>query len=451
MKKQGGIRVMRSLLSRRRAVACAASIGAVVALAAPGAANAGITTAHCKGANIEGNGATLQRHPQEHWTIEFNSPEFATEGGCLTTPTVKYNSTGSEPGLESWGAGAGAGKGNFAPTNNFVASEEPPNAKQKEQIEKEGTGGKLLTIPVMQAANAIVVHLPKGCTAKSKATPGRIALSNATLEKIFHGTLTSWKSIKNGKDKFKGKKHACEKPIQRVVRLDPAGTTSVVKRYLDLVEPSSFLVEGKSTTWNKLAEESPNTVWPEEKAHPLLRGKGHKGVLEIVAATESTIGYANLEDARKNTSFIPPLGGPGHETFWAVLENGSVKKGVKTIPTFADPSTNGEVEAKEKSNCKDTMYTNGGSALPSAEGLWTQVTTATSEPHYPLCGLSYDLSLTKFQGFKGATDEGTRTASDYLKFILEGGQKVIKGHDYINLPDNVLQIAKEGAAKISFS
>jgi ABC-type phosphate transport system substrate-binding protein len=433
---------------------------------APGVASAGFTTGHCEGVSIKANGATLQGKAQEIWNKEFNNAGLLGEGACevgkfkVGEPTVSYKGTGSGPGLESWGNGSGAGKGDFSPANNYVGTDEPPNEEQKTAIEKEGTGGKLLTIPVVQAAVAIIVHLPTGCTVKQKVAgaAGRLVLSNATLEKIFHGTLTAWTQIKDAKEKVKGKKGACNAPIKRVVRSEGSGTTSIFKKYLNLQEPNEFAVEGivGTTTWKKLAESSVNTKWPEEKASPLITGKGGGAVVKEVAANPSSIGYANLADARAT------FGAPTPETFWAEVENGSTKKGKKkTIPTFAEPASNGETTAKGSANCKETLYTDGKAKFPpeTTEKLWNEVTTSLTEPNYTICGFSYDLSTTKLEGYgvasgKPATDEGSRTAADYIKFELEGGQKLLEGNDYLGLPENaagkVLKIAKEGAEKISF-
>jgi hypothetical protein len=40
------------------------------------------------------------------------------------------------------------------------------------------------------------------------------------------------------------------------------------------------------------------------------------------------IGYVNLAEARANASFVPPVGGAGEATFWAMLQN-SEKSGGK--------------------------------------------------------------------------------------------------------------------------
>ncbi|HWX74794.1 MAG TPA: substrate-binding domain-containing protein [Solirubrobacteraceae bacterium] len=430
---------------------------------APSVASAGFTTGHCEGPSIKANGATLQKKAQELWNKEFNNAALTSGGACelkAGIPTVTYTGTGSGPGLESWGNGAGAGKGNFSFENAYVGTDEPPNEEQKTAIEKEGTGGKLLTIPVVQAAVAIIVHLPAGCTVKDKVAPGRFVFSNATLEGIFHGTITSWAAIKDAKEKVKGKKGACNAPIKRVVRLEGSGTTSIFKKYLNLQNSGEFgaVCEGKpiTTTWKKLAESAVNTCWPEEAADPVIHGKGGGGVVAAVAATESTIAYANLADARAT------FGAPTGQMFWAEIENGSFKKGKKSVATFAEPAGNGETTAKGIPNCTETLYTDGKNKFPptSTEKVWNEVTTSLVEPHYTICGFSYDLSSTKFEGYgvasgHPATDASSRTASDYLHFELEGGQKLLEGNDYLGLPENaeghVLKIAKEGAEKISFS
>ena len=246
---------MRSF-SRRLRLASVLMACAAAALVAPGVASA---TGHCEGPSIEGNGATFQGPAQKLWNTGFNNTLLT--GSCevgkfkVGEPTVTYKETGSGPGLKSWGNGA-PGTGDFSAKNAFVGTDEPPNKEQKENIEKEGevTSGKLLTIPVVQGADTIVVHLPTGCTVKDKVAPGRLVLSNASLERIFHGTLINWKEIKDSKEKFKGKKGACNVPIKRVVRKEGSGTTSIFKKYLNLETVAQgaeeFEVEGiGKTTW----------------------------------------------------------------------------------------------------------------------------------------------------------------------------------------------------------
>ncbi len=143
----------------------------------------------------------------------------------------------------------------------------------------------------------------------------------------------------------------------------------------------------------------------------------------------------------------------------------------KKLKVFTDPADNGDVAAKSKANCAATSYVNikpstgkaekGKFPPPNTEQLWDLVAAEKKEKNYSLCGLTYDLGLTKFEGFKGATESEVTTSGDFLEFVLnseaEGGQKLIENEtDFLGLPTssepkkNVLKIAQEGAAKIQY-
>ena len=455
---------MLSLSARRLVPACILSAGTVLALAAPGVASA---AEQCSGASpIKGNGSTLQKLAQlEVWGPDFNTSTSpaACSGtqGSTGKPKVEYEGTGSGPGMESWGLNKHAA--NFSATNAYVGTDQPPNKAFKEEIEAHGAIGTLLTIPTLQASVAIPMHLPKGCTATNKlaAAKGRLVLNNVTLEKIFRGTITKWSEIKDDGDELTAEKNkTCnpESTITRVVRLEGSGTTSVLKKYLYLINKEP-VDEGQ--TWQQSAEALENTEWPEEGT--VKRGKGGSGEVAEVAATESSIGYANLADARKNTSFVPPLGGSKKATFWPEVQHNGL---ATTSPTYADPASNKDVAAKASANCVNEVYTNGVKAFPPKTTLepWNEVTTSTKETPYSLCGFTYDLSLSKFSAYPGTSPEEEQTVKDYFGFVLNtegtgttaGGQVLIGGAtDYLGLPTNktasknVLKIAQEGQAKIA--
>jgi len=144
--------------------------------------------------------------------------------------------------------------------------------------------------------------------------------------------------------------------------------------------------------------------------------------------------------------------------------------GVK-VKVYAEPSDNGDNTTPGKANCAETEYVaivpktgkaeKGKFPPSSTEKLWNIVSAEKKDPHYPFCGFTYDLALTKYEGFKGATEGEATTAGDFLEFVLnteaEGGQKLIEENkDYLGLPTNpepkknVLKIAQEGAAKVQF-
>jgi ABC-type phosphate transport system substrate-binding protein len=461
-----------SLFSTRRfASACVLSAAVSAALIAPGAASA-LGGEQCSGVDVEGKGASLQKLSQiETWAPEFKNPADTNAAACSGSQgskgvrTVTYTSTGSGAGLRSWGQEPKeASEINFGPKNAYIGTDEPPNLKQKEEMESHGVAGAVLTIPVEQAAVTVSVHLPEGCTVEGGPVPGRLGLKWTVVEKIFRGKDTKWSQVLN-KAKLVGAgcpKTAKTSHITRVVRKDGSGTTSLFKKWLNVVYKKE-VEPGK--TWQQLAESANNTTWPEEAADPIIKGEGNGGVATEVAKNAGSIGYINLADARANKSFTPPIGGAGTPTFWANVENAS-----KPTTTYSDPSTNGDVAEKANSNCEETLYVNGKKKFPppSTEEVWNEVTAGKVQKNYPICGFTYDLGLTKYSAFtiaKGSKEEPTekevRTVFDYYKFVLAtgvgGGQTLIGANkDYLGLPTsaeakaNVLKIAQEGAAKVNF-
>jgi ABC-type phosphate transport system substrate-binding protein len=366
----------------------------------------------------------------------------------------------------------------------FVGTDNPPNEAVKNKIEARGTGGKVLTIPTLQASIAIIVHLPTGCTAEAtKGGPGatpikRLVLSQHSVEALFRGVDTKWTQVKDGGDKLVGcTKAVQETAIKRVVREDGSGTTATFKKSLELIngkgeaEAGKVCNDAKTLTWLQCAEEPPaNTVWPKEAED--LRGNGSGGVIEKVELTPSSVGYVNLANARAGKGHGVLPGGEGQAGFWAPVENGHTEVvGGTAKKIYADPANNGDNATAGKANCEETEYVaivpksgkaeKGKFPPSSTEKVWNIVSAEKKETHYSFCGFTYDLALTKYNGFSGATVGEATTAGDFLEFVLnaasEGGQKLIgENHDYEALPTNaepkknVQKIAQEGAAKVQF-
>ncbi len=449
---------MTSVVVRRLASACALSAAAAVALVAPGVANASLLGQQCSGANIVGRGSSLQKlAQQEVWNPDFNTSANlkACNGtqGSLGIPTVTYESTGSGAGLEAWGVNGHAFE---AEKVAYVGTDAPPNAAQRAEIQSHSskpTLNTLQTIPVLQTAIAIPINLPAHCSATSTPTPGRLVLDNVTLEKIWRGAITKWSEITENGDKLLNKESlTCNKSaaITRVVRLDESGTTAIFKKYLGLINSEKNIVGEMG--WTELSTGKPfNQEWPGTVVRP--ETKGGQALVAKVAETESSIGYADLADVRHNGSFAPTLGGGGHKRFWAkVQNNGLAQEG----ETYADPATNGDSATVANANCSSTEYTNGEVPFPPASTLelWNEVTTNTKEPHYTICGLTYDLTFTEYSKYPGTTLGEATTTNNFLLFALNGaeggGAQLIKGHDYLGLPSSLTSIASKGASKTRF-
>jgi|HubBroStandDraft_2_1064218.scaffolds.fasta_scaffold04867_1 ABC-type phosphate transport system substrate-binding protein len=434
---------------RTRSLVSAFAVSAISAVAfiAPGTASAA-----CSGANIKANGSSLQANAQkELWSKPFNEK-------CAGTEQVTYESTGSGPGLHSWFVGESPTefKG-FGPENAFVGTDQPPSQPQENEILTKGSAGaKVLSIPLLQAAVALPIHLPAGCTAEGgkKGKVKRLVLSDTTLQGIFAHTITTWAGVPGVVGA------SCDKsaPIVRVVRKEGSGTTAIVKKFL--FEINRAAVDG-TETWNELAEKNENLSWPAE-TEGLERAKKGSGIAEYVAANAGTIGYANLNEVRKVPAFTPAgLGGEGTAIFWAELQS----KGSK----YEDPSTDGETNTAANANCAGESYISldkegkqGKFPPASTEDVWNEVTAnKTEKKSYPLCGFTYDLSLTKFSDFAGSdagnepTAPEVETVKNYLTYVLSTGQTALEGQDFLGLPvgkkgGNVLKIAQEGVAKIAF-
>ena len=359
--------------------------------------------------------------------------------GTHGKPTVSYTATSSGAGLESWGVNGHPAS--FGATNAFVATEEPPNPAQRAEIENNETSkgsapASVLSIPVAQESIAVIVHLPASCTATSASAPGRLVLGNQTLEGIFRGTISKWSAILDGGDQLTGL--GCSSAITRVVRLDSAGSTHILKRYLNLINPAPFKTEtAKEQTWGEVSEGGANTVWPAAAAVVRPAKTGDTAEVAKVAEVAGSIGYASLANARANAAFVPPAGGSGQATFWAPVQDSGT---TATKEKFGDPSTGGETAGASTANCAKVKYS---SAPPSVQETWQAVTTATKEKGYTLCGLANQLVLTKFSAYPGTSLEEELTASNFLSFELEkkggGGQQLIAGNGYAALPKKARQ------------
>lgn len=451
---------MVSLSARRVLSACIASAASVAVLAAPGVASAKAKV--CTGENITGQGSSLQAEAQVVWTKEFN---VNTKAGCTgaTAPKVKYTSTGSGAGYKSWAGLAENEKKellppDFSADNAFIGTDNTVNEAEKETIESKqtGTGGTVLTIPVLQGAVSIPINLPENCVASSTPASGRLALNNSTLEEIFAGKITKWSQIAAAEgtgNKLTGEGCNPETAITVVVRQDGSGTTHIFKRYLNLIFNSPLASEdGKTHTWGELSEGSLSTTWPTAtKVKKPAKSTGPE-VLKLVAATPGSIGYANLADARNeaNGGFT----GQSPQRFWAELENSKKVSGSgKITRKYADPSSNGDVKAKAASNCKSTIYSNGSAAFPppTVGSPWNEVTAELVSKTYSLCGLTYDLALKKYSAYPGTTPEEAATVKEYLGYEVnkKGGQADIKNEDYSELPKELLSESAEGIEGIS--
>ncbi len=441
---------------------------AIASLAGPGTASASLGT-QCSGGPITGQGAAVEIVAQRVWTSNFNksTDNFACSGkqGSKESPVVTYNGTSSGAGLKSWGE-SGTLSGpvtGFAANNAYVATAEAPNATQVKNItnqESTPTEKTLETLPVAQFSLAVYVNLPTGCTATSAPAPGRLVLSDATLQGIYAGTITTWGQIADNGDTITGAGCSSD-PITAVVRKEKAGTTNVLKKYLYLINKSTLTTASGSETWQQLSEGSTlNIVWPTALSLVKTTAEGDNEEAKKVSETPGSIGYSNLAELRETALFSGAGNGAGTAKFWVEIENGSKGSGTKAKVTYADPSSNGDTGPAASANCKSTGYTNGSNPFPppSVTGLWNEVTTAVppstvKEKSYTLCNFTYVLAFTTYSLLPSTTPGEATSVDNFLKFVADkkGGQAELAGADYLAVPKGAVDTALiAGAAAVQF-
>ena len=240
---------MKFFSARRSIPASVIAVVSMAALIAPGAASA--LPGKCKGTSTDGAGSSLQAEAIGIWKPGFETNKVGCPGGPKIT---EYKSIGSGAGYKTWHEKEEYG------INGFIATDNTVNQSEKEAVEgqvDEGKTSKLLTIPVLQGAVAVVVNLPEKCTATSSIATGRLAFNDSTLEEIFQGRLTKWselEAVEGAGNKLEGAECDKEAAITPVVRKDGSGTTHIFKRFLGEIFTGTMAAEGGiNATWGELA------------------------------------------------------------------------------------------------------------------------------------------------------------------------------------------------------
>lgn len=437
-----------NIKTRRLGLALAA-VSASVACMGIGAGGAQATlTAACNGHSIAGQGSSLQNAAQQSWVTGF---KMNMNGGCTTGPTVTYTATSSGRCLNTWKADG------TTPVNTAVAfcgTDDAPTDAQITNI-NTATGGKVLSIPVAQAAIAIIVNPPAGCTIDT-VTQGQV-------ESVYRLATATWTNLG-------GTAAACNAHVEPIARADGSGTTYQLKHFFTAVTTGALNAGGTTWSGNTTANNSyqlpdRNTLWPSAAVTlsktgcldtcPVGAGAGSGGGDEVrtVGATPNSIGYAALSDAR---AVAWTTSAPGVRTYsnlkWVPLKlNGA-------LTPVADPSSNGFTETKGTSNCVPTAgaYTNVHTiSVPnSATASWADVyQTNPGNQTYGLCTLTWVTALTDYTHWGATSSDIATTVRDYLHYVVNplGGQADGLGveSDYQVLPSDIREVATTGVQEIT--
>ncbi len=385
---------------------------------------------------------------------------------------VYYRPLGTGSGFRAFGAGEQAGL--RAPAIRFIAFDQAPNTAERALMEEglypvsvnpDGDDGILHTVPVAQAALAVIVNVPDACrpASFSQFRPvyphGGPGTTNSTIEEVFSAEQTTWATL--GYVLKSDISLPCDVAVRRVVRRDNSGATFVFKRFLNATDRDN------DTAWEANDQTSEdNTIWlgqgrdrdgvcdGSDAGMPLTAPyvctgltNGGRPLANVVFATEGSIGYVDLAAARGAGFDYTGNTASSDDTYWLKLYQPSAN------PLLRDPAkdqANGwkstATPAQKGANC--SIYTNYNNVPSNTKSDWSSVIQAQTGPVYPLCAMSYMGAWEDMEDVYPAVPYAQLQAEQaqlagYIQYILgngsvgvgnDEGQTILPLNDYAALP-----------------
>jgi phosphate transport system substrate-binding protein len=193
-----------------------------------------------------------------------------------------------------------------------------------------------------------------------------------------------------------------DKDIVVVARAEKSGTSNIFSEYLSKVSGGKI----KAST---------RPDW----AKGVIQQQGSDGVAGFVKANTYTIGYVEMEFAKKNQ-----LGS-------AVLKN----KAGQWVKPEADAVTAAAAEAMKVKQEKEPY---------SLHDLTYSLTDAAGEKSYPICGFTYAVLFAKQPKDKGPT------IVEFLKWATTEGQAQVTELSYAPLPEELRKKIQEKLGTVKF-
>lgn len=297
----------------------------------------------------------------------------------------EYHKAHSDVAINYQSVGSGAGiRQIIEGTVDFGASDGPMTDQQIAEF-KGKRRADILHIPTVLGADVPAYNLP-GVSGELKFTP-------QVLAGIFLGKITNWNDPAIAKAN-PGVKFP-DRPIVVVHRSDGSGTTYIFTDYLSKVSPEWRDGPGKGTS----------VRWPVG-----LGGKGNEGVAGAIRQMEGAIGYVELIYAIQNQ--IP----------YGSVENAAgdfVKASLETTTAAA------------------------ASVKQMPADFRVSITNAPGKNAYPIASFTWLLIPAQWQ------DAGKKqTIIDFLNWMLDSGEGMVKELSYAPLPSDVANKVKDKIKQI---
>ena len=224
---------------------------------------------------------------------------------------------------------------------------------------------------------------------------GEIKFTPEVLANIYLGKITNWNDKAIAKDN--PDLHLPDKPIIVVHRSDGSGTTYIFTDFLSKISPDWKSQVGKNTS----------VKWPVG-----LGGKGNEGVAGVVRQMDGAIGYVELIYALQNKIPFGTVKNAAGNFVKASLESTTAAAAsVKTMP--AD--------------------------------FRVSITNAPGPDAYPIASFTWLLVPAQW---KDATKG--KIIVDFLNWMLDTGEGMVKQLDYAPLPGNVAEKVRERIKEIKY-
>ncbi len=363
---------------------------------------------------------------------------------CRTDPFSGTDKPYTNEELKELDGAPGSGKNGGANCKLTFSPPFTPKATNNEFPNSEDIEANLMSFPVGGSSVAIIVNFGTACT----TAPTELKLTPKEVSRLFGGAVATWADTELGENNAQLATDGCTGAVTRVVRQDSSGTTSIFKQYLIRAENART---GQACANGKLWEAyfSTNTEWPG-KQKPGEEGtcstilaptsSGNPEVIKKVKATEGSVGYADLPQAK----------GEGSSLVIASVES-AAKTG-----SYQSPA------AGKAANCVYSSVSLPGGEVNGAVGLNTEGKTWASNANpneqnvtdrgtkYPICGLTWDLvysglSNTSSSAIAPLTADQRRTLYSYFTFVLSStAQNLLSSIYYAPLPSAWLQPLREG-------